>query len=95
MSDYDYDFDLEDLYDEEVLQGASNVWYDDEFNPVEEYAERSFWEELDMCVQPTVRDGFSQVSTLLLWCFIFRITTQTGERERKYEFPRVQLLILC
>ncbi|KAJ1530547.1 hypothetical protein ONE63_005435 [Megalurothrips usitatus] len=79
MGDYDYDFDLEDLYDEETLQGASNVWYeDDELSALDDYAaQRGLWEEFDMCVQPTIRDGFSQVSTLLLWCFIFRVTTQT------------------
>lgn len=81
MNDYDYDFDMEDLYDDEMAHGASNVWYeDDEFNMLDEYAvDRGFWEELDMCVQPTVRDGFSQVGTLLLWCFIFRVTTQIGK----------------
>lgn len=78
MSDYDYDFDLEDLYDDEILPGSSNVWYeDDEFGGMDEYVERGFWEEIDMCMLPTVRDGFSQVGNLLLWCLIFRITTQT------------------
>ncbi|KAK3912241.1 Protein-serine O-palmitoleoyltransferase porcupine [Frankliniella fusca] len=79
MGDYDYDFDLEDLYDEGVLPGHPNVWYeDDDFNSMDEYTmERGFWEEIDMCVQPTLRDGFSQVSTLLLWCFIFRLSTQS------------------
>lgn len=80
MSDYDYDFDLEDLYDDEILPGSSNVWYeDDELSGLDEYVERGIWEEIDMCMLPTVRDGFSQVGNLLLWCFIFRITTQTGK----------------
>lgn len=75
MSEYDYEFDMDDLYDEEILHGDPNAWYDDEYDD-EHAVERSFWEEFDMCVQPTVREGFFQVSTLLLWCFIFRVTTQ-------------------
>jgi hypothetical protein len=36
-------------------------------------------ELLELCIEPTVRDGFSHVGKLLLWCFLFRASTQIGE----------------
>lgn len=78
MNDFDYDLfeDMEEMspmYDDAYVPGA-NLWYEEE--EVDEGVKIS--ELLELCIEPTVRDGFSHVGKLLLWCFLFRASTQIG-----------------
>jgi len=78
MNDFDYDLfeDMEEMspmYDDVYVPGA-NLWYEEE--EVDESVKIT--ELLELCIEPTVRDGFSHVGKLLLWCFLFRASTQIG-----------------
>lgn len=79
MNDFDYDLfdDMEEMspmYDDSYMPGA-NLWYEEE--DVDEGVKVS--ELLELCIEPTVQDGLSHVGKLLLWCFLFRASTQIGE----------------
>lgn len=79
MNDFDYDLfdDMEEMssmYDDAYMPGT-NLWYEEE--DVDEGVKVS--ELLELCIEPTVRDGLSHVGKLLLWCFLFRASTQIGE----------------
>lgn len=76
MNDFDYDLfddidDMNPVYDDLYMPGA-NLWYEDD--DVEEGVKVN--ELLELCIEPTVRDGFGHVGKLLLWCFLFRASTQ-------------------
>lgn len=78
MNDFDYDLfeDLEEMspmYDDAYVPGA-NLWYEEE----DENESMKVTELLELCIEPTLRDGFSHVGKLLLWCFLFRASTQIG-----------------
>ncbi|XP_066995407.1 protein-serine O-palmitoleoyltransferase porcupine [Anabrus simplex] len=76
MADFDYDlFDEIDEtypnYDDLIMPGIS-LWYqeDDLYDGVQ------VGELFELCIEPTLRDGFGHVGKLLLWCFLFRASTQ-------------------
>ena len=78
MNDFDYDLfeDMEEMspmYDDAYVPGA-NLWYEEE--EADEGVKIS--ELLELCIEPTVRDGFSHVGKLLMWCLLFRASTQIG-----------------
>ncbi|XP_023705139.1 protein-serine O-palmitoleoyltransferase porcupine isoform X2 [Cryptotermes secundus] len=63
--------DMSPMYDDAYMPGA-NLWNEEE--DVDEGMKIT--ELLELCIEPTVRDGFSHVGKLLLWCFLFRASTQ-------------------
>ncbi|XP_071445124.1 protein-serine O-palmitoleoyltransferase porcupine [Hetaerina americana] len=75
MNDFDYDVfedaeELSPMYDESY--SSANLWYDDE-DAEEVVSVGELWE---MCIEPTMRDGFVHIGKLLMWCFLFRASTQ-------------------
>ena len=38
----------------------------------------SFPEILEHCIEPTVRSALAHVGKLIVWCVIFRVTTQSA-----------------
>jgi hypothetical protein len=78
MNDFDYDLfeDMEQvspMYDDAYMPDT-NLWYEEEG----EDEGMKVTELLELCIEPTLRDGVSHVGTLLLWCFLFRASTQIG-----------------
>jgi hypothetical protein len=41
-------------------------------------------EILEHCIWPTATTGMEHVGVLIIWCLVFRITTQTGESPRQF-----------
>jgi hypothetical protein len=78
MDDFDYDmmYDYDELsasYYDSPYNGGSNLWQEDEetgMNAVE------LW---NLCLLPSVSDGVVHSANLLLWCLLFRLTTQIGK----------------
>lgn len=75
MNDFDYDLFDDDIIYDDFSMSPTNLWYEEE--DIDETVKVT--ELLELCVEPTIRDGFSHAGKLLLWCFLFRITTQLGK----------------
>jgi hypothetical protein len=74
----DGDFDY-DGYDEgEFSHGyeQSDIWTEEE----ETGGGVTLSELYSLCLLPSISEGVVHVVYLLLWCFIFKITTQTGRK---------------
>jgi hypothetical protein len=71
----DGDFDYDGYDEAEYSQGyeQSDIWTEEE-----EGGGVSVYELYSLCLLPSLSEGVMHVAYLLLWCFIFRITTQTG-----------------
>lgn len=76
MNDFDYDFvdemdDIPPVY-EDLYVPATHLWYeeDDGTDSVK------VSELIELCIEPTLRDGLNHIAKLLLWCFLFRASTQ-------------------
>jgi hypothetical protein len=71
----DGDFDYDGYDEAEFSQGdeQSDIWTEEE-----EGGGVSVSELYSLCLLPSLSEGVMHVAYLLLWCFIFRITTQTG-----------------
>lgn len=39
----------------------------------------TFWDILEHCVDPTVRGALLHIGKLMVWCLVFRISTQSGD----------------
>jgi len=73
MGDFYDEFEvLDQIYDDYPIE--SDVWYRDVEEPQQTLAEL-----YELCISPTLRDGISHVGRLIVWCLIYRISTQIGK----------------